>query len=162
MKKIATWTVLALATSLAGCTGSAYTNRSLDSVHQPVVQRTDFVLDVATAANGVSAAELDRLDGWFRSIGLRYGDTVSIDDGAGYAAPNARADVADELVGHDLRGEWRINQRDVYARANHGVGDHISVFARLDSERIQYVNFLIFGRRGRPVSSGASSTRCRG
>ena len=30
MKKAATWTVLALATSLAGCTGAAYTNRSLD------------------------------------------------------------------------------------------------------------------------------------
>lgn len=73
---------------------TAASNPSVYSVHQPVVQRTDFVLDVATAANGVSAAELDRLDGWFRSIGLRYGDNVSLDEGSGYAAPNARADVA--------------------------------------------------------------------
>ncbi len=73
---------------------TAASNPSVYSVHQPVVQRTDFVLDVASAGNGIPAAELDRLDGWFASIGLRYGDTVSIDEGAGYGAPNARADVA--------------------------------------------------------------------
>ena len=73
---------------------TATSNPSVYSVHQPVVERTDFVLDVTSAGNGISAAELDRLDGWFVSIGLRYGDSVSIDEGTGYAAPNARADVA--------------------------------------------------------------------
>ncbi len=84
------------ATACAPTTGplSATNNPTIYSVHQPVVQRTDFVLDVATAGNGVPAAELDRIDGWFQSIGLRYGDTIAIDQGTGYPAPGARADVA--------------------------------------------------------------------
>lgn len=91
--------VLLLGLGAAACaptTGplTAASNPSVYSVHQPVVQRTDFVLDVASAGNGISAAELDRLDGWFASIGLRYGDSVSIDEGTGYGVPNARADVA--------------------------------------------------------------------
>ncbi|MBX3561545.1 MAG: pilus assembly protein CpaD [Sphingomonas sp.] len=90
-------TVLGLgAAACAPTTGplSATNNPSIYSVHQPIVQRTDFVFDVAVAGNGVSAGELDRLDGWFRSIGLRYGDSIAVDEGTGYAAPNARADVA--------------------------------------------------------------------
>lgn len=91
--------VLLLGLGAAACaptTGplTAASNPSIYSVHQPVVQRTDFVLDIASAGNGISAAELDRLDGWFASIGLRYGDSVSIDEGTGYGVPNARADVA--------------------------------------------------------------------
>lgn len=99
MSRTTTFAAIALlglgAGACAPTTGpiSATNNPGVNSVHQPVVQRTDFVFDVATAGNGVSAAELDRLDGWFRSIGLRYGDTVAIDEGAGYATPNARADV---------------------------------------------------------------------
>jgi pilus assembly protein CpaD len=100
MSRITTFAaVAALGLGAAACaptTGplTAANNPSVYSVHQPVVQRTDFVLDVATAGSGVPAAELERLDGWFRSIGLRYGDNVTIDEGTGYATPNARADVA--------------------------------------------------------------------
>lgn len=76
---------------------SATNNPSIYSVHQPVVERTDFVLDVQTDARGLPAAEADRLRGWFDSIGLRYGDTVAIDeDGQGSAARGDIARVVDE------------------------------------------------------------------
>ena len=43
-------------------------------------------------AAGVSRAEVERLHGWFESIGLGYGDRISVDDG--YGAGRARDDVA--------------------------------------------------------------------
>src|SRR5690606_18540497 len=58
---------------------TAQNNTGLYSLHQPVVERTDYVFDVAATANGLSAAEQDRLDAWFASIQLRYGDRLSVD-----------------------------------------------------------------------------------
>jgi pilus assembly protein CpaD len=65
-------------------------NKSLYSVNQPVVQRADYVLDLA-AQNGLSAAERARLHAWFGSLGLGYGDKVAVDEP--YPSP-ARGDVA--------------------------------------------------------------------
>ncbi len=75
--------LIALALSLAGCGTS---NRGMESVHQPVVQRTDYVMDLVSAGSGLAAGEQERLEGWFRSIGLAYGDRVAIDDPTGGAA----------------------------------------------------------------------------
>ena len=91
--------VAALAIGASACaptTGelTAASNPSLSSVHQPVVERTDFVLDLSTSGDGVPEAELDRLDAWFYSIDLGYGDRISIDEPRGYPSPGARADVA--------------------------------------------------------------------
>ena len=91
--------VSALGLGLAGCQTApehltAVNNPSLYSVHQPVVQRTDFVFDVATSGNGVSPSEQARLDAWFDSIDLRYGDQVTIDEASGYESDGARRDVA--------------------------------------------------------------------
>lgn len=93
MKKIATWTVLALATSLAGCTGAAYSNSSLDSVHQPVVRNAIYQFDVAAANGELPPSEQGRLQGWFDAMGVRYGDRISIDDPSVYGATSARATV---------------------------------------------------------------------
>lgn len=72
---------------------SAQHNPSLYSVHQPVVQRTDFVFDLASAGGGLAPAEAARLDGWFQGLQLRYGDRVFVDAGP-YADPRMRDDVA--------------------------------------------------------------------
>ena len=75
-------------------------NPSLYAVNQPVVQRTDFVLDVA-ASGGVPAAEKARLADWFDSLGVSYGDRVYVDE-AGYLDAQSRADIAQVAGGYGL------------------------------------------------------------
>jgi pilus assembly protein CpaD len=65
-------------------------NKSLYSQNQPIVQRSDYVLDLA-APNGVSPAERARLRAWFASLDLGYGDKVAVDEAYPTAA---RADIA--------------------------------------------------------------------
>ena len=93
MKKIATWTVLALATALAGCTGAAVSNRSLDSVHQPVVRNSIYQFDVAASNGELPPSEQGRLQGWFDAMGVRYGDRIAIEDPTAYGASSAQATV---------------------------------------------------------------------
>jgi pilus assembly protein CpaD len=93
MKKIATWTALALATSLAGCTGTANTNRSLESVHQPVVRNTIYQFDVAAGSGDLVPSEQGRLQGWLDAMGVRYGDRIAIEDPSVYGASEAQATV---------------------------------------------------------------------
>lgn len=64
---------IALAVSACGTE-----NRGLSSVHQPVIQRTDYVYDVA-GSGGMEQADLRRLAGWFEAMKLSYGDRVSVD-----------------------------------------------------------------------------------
>ena len=76
-------------------------NPSLNSVHQPVVERTNFVFDVNAQGDRVSQGELERLGAWFESIELRYGDRLSVDDGGSYSQ-GARADIARLLAEYGL------------------------------------------------------------
>lgn len=80
--------LIALALALPAC---GTVNRGLESVHQPVVQRTDYVIDLASSGDRLAPGESERLEGWFRSIDLSYGDRVSVDDPSG--GYGARADV---------------------------------------------------------------------
>ena len=82
---------LALATASAPA-GARDRNPGLNSVNQPVVQRVDYVIDIASHGNGVPDSELYRLSDWFESLRLGYGDAVSVD--AGYGDERARQDVA--------------------------------------------------------------------
>ena len=93
MKKIATWTVLALATTVAGCTGSAHSNMSLDSVHQPIVRNSIHQFDVATSGGELAPSEQGRLQGWLDALGVRYGDRISVEDPSPYGVTAARASV---------------------------------------------------------------------
>lgn len=93
MKKIATWTALALATTLAGCTGSANSNLGLDSVHQPIVRNSIHQFDVATSGGELPPSEQGRLQGWFDAMGVRYGDRISIEDPSPYGAAVAHASI---------------------------------------------------------------------
>jgi pilus assembly protein CpaD len=67
-------------------------SRGLDSLNQPVVQRTDYVIDLAAAGGGLAPAEIGRLDAWFGSLGLGYGDRVFVEEG--YGPGPARRDIA--------------------------------------------------------------------
>ena len=51
---------LSLGFPLAGCGGMA-NNRSLESLHQPVVQRSLYTLDLTTGPGGLSGSEQQRL-----------------------------------------------------------------------------------------------------
>ena len=76
-------------------------NPSIYSVHQPVVQRTDFVLDLA-APDGLAPSEAGRLQGWLEGLQLGYGDRVWVDQGMGYGSSRARADVASVVKSYGL------------------------------------------------------------
>jgi pilus assembly protein CpaD len=70
---------LSLGLALSACGGMA-TNRGLESVHQPVVEKTNYLLDVTTGPGGMSLPEQRRLAGWFDAMSLKYGDRIYIDD----------------------------------------------------------------------------------
>lgn len=78
------------ATPLAGCAGGY---RGVETEHQPVVSRNDYIFDVQTASGGLAAGEAQRLRGWMDALRLGYGDTISLDDPYG-SGDGARADVA--------------------------------------------------------------------
>jgi pilus assembly protein CpaD len=67
-------------------------NLGLNSYNQPVVQRVDYVLEVASPGPGLPVAERARLRAWFASLGIGYGDHVAVE--ATYRDDPARADVA--------------------------------------------------------------------
>ncbi len=75
-------------------------NGGLEPVHQPVVQRNDYVLDLQTAGYALAPGEAQRLAGWMASMGLRYGDRVAIDDGG--AGTAGRSEVAAEAGRYGL------------------------------------------------------------
>lgn len=85
---------LTLALLLGAC-GGMPTNRLLDSVNQPVVERTSYVFDLDAESDGLDINERQRLDGWFDAVNLRYGDRVAVDDPSGsYATREAVAALA--------------------------------------------------------------------
>jgi pilus assembly protein CpaD len=70
---------LSLTLALAGC-GGIPQNRTVYSVHQPVVERSNVALDVTTTPAGLPVAEQRRVAAWFEAMDLRYGDRVSVED----------------------------------------------------------------------------------
>ena len=90
---------LAAAMLLSGCAGTK--NRGLESVHQPVVARSSYTLDVVTSAGALNGGERRRLDDWMRALRLGYGDRVAIDDPAG-ASSVAAAQIADTVARYGL------------------------------------------------------------
>jgi pilus assembly protein CpaD len=67
---------------LAGC-GGMPTNRSLDNVHQPIVQHTNYTFDMTPLPQGgLDPLQQHRLNDWFAGLGLKYGDHIALDDPA--------------------------------------------------------------------------------
>lgn len=89
---------LALGVGLAGCSSGPLSenNTSLYSVNQPVVERTNFTLDVDTSRSGLTISEQQRLNGWFETMDLRYGDRITIEDPSSNPAVS---DAVNQLAG---------------------------------------------------------------
>jgi pilus assembly protein CpaD len=77
--------VIAIAAPIGAAQAGRY-NRGNESVHQPVVQRSDYVMDVS--GNGLGQTETSNVGQWFKAIGLGYGDRVSIDTSVGATSSN--------------------------------------------------------------------------
>lgn len=92
----------ALAVLALPLAAEAKPNRSVDSVHQPVVSHTAFTYDVQGGPDGgLTGAEARRLDDWFASIGLGYGDQVAI-VADGYSNPALSEGIADVVARHGM------------------------------------------------------------
>ena len=75
--------LLLLASAVAGCnhTPQDLPDRGYAAVNVPVVSRTNYVFDAAAPDGSLSQSEAARLDGWFSSLDLRYGDAIHVDGG---------------------------------------------------------------------------------
>ena len=92
----------ALAVLAMPLAAEAKPNRSVDSVHQPVVSHTAFTYDVQAGPDGgLTATEAHRLEDWFASIGLGYGDQVAIVTD-GYSNPTLSENIADVVARHGM------------------------------------------------------------
>lgn len=93
LSKAASPLLLALGLTLGACGGT--TNPGLESVHQPVVNRLDYALDLNTGGNGgLADGEAQRLAGWFDTLHVGYGDRISVDDPSSYGSAANRDGVA--------------------------------------------------------------------
>lgn len=63
--------VLSLAQPAAAQTG-------VDPIHQPIVQRSDYILDLP-AEDGLSAQDVQRLGSWLAALSPAYGDSIGLD-----------------------------------------------------------------------------------
>ncbi len=85
--------IVLAAAMLAGCQHTPYDlpDRGLSAVNVPVVTRSDYALDLAAPDGSLPSSEQARLDSWFRSLQLSYGDAIYVD---GPYADGAREGVA--------------------------------------------------------------------
>jgi pilus assembly protein CpaD len=91
---------LSLTLGLGGCAGlTTKNNRMVESIHQPVVERTNYTLDLATGSDGLSLPEQRRLTAWFEAMDLRYGDRISIDDPLSSGATRAAVEAVASRYG---------------------------------------------------------------
>ena len=86
--------LLVVAAVLSGCANhpGPEPRAGLEPVNQPVLSRSDYVFDAAAPGGNLPPSEAARLDSWFSSLDLRYGDSIYVD--AGPYSEAARAEVA--------------------------------------------------------------------
>lgn len=83
----------ALGLLLAGCAGMP-TNTSLDNIHAPVVEHTNYTFDLATLPEGgIDPVQAHRLNAWFAALGLKFGDHVALDDPSAGGATHAAVET---------------------------------------------------------------------
>lgn len=87
MRNVKFLTAAIASVTLAGCAGSlGTTNTSMYSVHQPVVERTNYAIDLNSNGDALSSTDQSRLAEWFDALQLGYGDRVSVDYGQNYTS----------------------------------------------------------------------------
>jgi pilus assembly protein CpaD len=92
--------LLTLAASLGACQTVPeryvpdHPGRGVASVNVPVVTRADYAFDLSAPDGTLSPAESARLDAWFRSLELGYGDSIYVEGPYAYGARDEVARVA--------------------------------------------------------------------
>lgn len=103
MKKLNILAVAVIGLSLAGCASGIPGNRGLNSVHQPVVERNNYALDVNLSNDeGIAAFEQKRLSEWMNALSIGYGDRISLDFGSSFNNAAAKQTVADLAASRGL------------------------------------------------------------
>jgi pilus assembly protein CpaD len=95
----------ALAFTLAGCgtIGATGTNTSMYSTNQPVVERTNYAIDVnLDGYSGIPGSERGRVTEWFDALKLGFGDRISVDYGDGVTNAAADQDISDLASLHGM------------------------------------------------------------
>lgn len=88
--------LLALSSTLAACATSGGPDvpaAGMEPVNVPVVTRAHYVYDAAAYGGALAPGESERLDGWFRGLGVGYGDGIYV-DGSSDVARSQVAQVA--------------------------------------------------------------------
>ena len=93
--------LLALAAALSACGPNSETSplNGVSAVNVPVVSRADYAFDAAAPDGSLASGESARLDAWFRSLQLGYGDAIYVDG----SSDAARDDVARVAGQYGLR-----------------------------------------------------------
>ena len=88
--------LLALAIALPATAYAKRDNalRGVEAVNVPVVSRADYAFDVAAPGGQLPSYEAARLDAWFRSLQLSYGDAIYVDGPDSRGAKSGIARVA--------------------------------------------------------------------
>jgi pilus assembly protein CpaD len=72
-----------LASTVGACSTGTAVNRGVESIHHPVVSRTNYVYDVPDGADAGSTREVST---WLESMRVGYGDRISVDNPSGNRA----------------------------------------------------------------------------
>jgi pilus assembly protein CpaD len=85
---------------LAAPAAARKVERGVEPAHQPIIERSDFVADVAGGGDGtLDSSEARRLAAWFEALDLRFGDHVTLAGPRGFGMAALRTAVS-ELVAH--------------------------------------------------------------
>jgi pilus assembly protein CpaD len=94
--------IAGFALGLSGCLAGSMPSPEMASAKLPVVQQSLMVFDLGGAGDGGLSSEQRRsLSEWFDTIGIHYGDRISLDD-AGPGAGARRAAVEQVLSQYGL------------------------------------------------------------
>jgi pilus assembly protein CpaD len=97
-RRLARVAIVVTAAALSGCMGGT-SNPYMQTAHLPVVTQQQMTHDVAFSKDGtIPDSERQSLSEWFQSVGVNYGDRISLDD------PHPGADIRRRQVGQVLAG----------------------------------------------------------